>query len=139
MKRVTATEARRNWFRLLDEVAQGVVVCIERGGRRIVLRREPESEHGADLADYGTVFRAPKLDEADTWSWRRAEPPICARISSSRQKELGLSCSPGRQAVYLESEEPVIKLNVGWAATVTGRGDSSDIGECERRVHFQSN
>jgi hypothetical protein len=32
MKRVTASEARRNWFRLLDEVAAGAVVVIERGG-----------------------------------------------------------------------------------------------------------
>jgi hypothetical protein len=69
MKRVTASEARKNWFRLLDEVAQGVVVCIERGGRRIVLRREPESDEGAERPEYGTVLRVPKLAEADAWGW----------------------------------------------------------------------
>jgi antitoxin (DNA-binding transcriptional repressor) of toxin-antitoxin stability system len=73
MKRVTASEARRNWFRLLDEVAQGVVVCIERGGRRIVLRRQPESERGADVPDHGTLLGMPKLDEADAGSWSRWE------------------------------------------------------------------
>jgi hypothetical protein len=73
MKRVTASEARRNWFRLLDEVAQGVVVCIERGGRRIVLRRESESEAGAGLPDYGALVRVPKLEEADAWGWTWSE------------------------------------------------------------------
>lgn len=73
MKRVTASEARRNWFRLLDEVAQGVVVCIERGGRRIVLRREAESESGAELPDYGALVRVPKLEEADAWGWTWSE------------------------------------------------------------------
>ena len=69
MKRVTASEARKNWFRILDEVAQGAVVCIERSGRRIVLRREPEAKEAASLPDYSTLIQAPKLEEADTWGW----------------------------------------------------------------------
>jgi hypothetical protein len=40
MKRVTATEARKQWFRLLDEVAAGEVVVLERKGRQLVLRCE---------------------------------------------------------------------------------------------------
>jgi len=40
MKKVTASEARRQWFRLLDEAAQGEVIVLQRRGRRLVLRRE---------------------------------------------------------------------------------------------------
>jgi hypothetical protein len=39
MKKVTASEARRQWFRLLDEAAQGEVIVVQRNGRRLVLRR----------------------------------------------------------------------------------------------------
>jgi hypothetical protein len=69
MKRVTASEARKNWFRLLDEVAQGAVVCIERGGRRIVLRREPDSPESPELPDYRSVLSVPGLEGADGWGW----------------------------------------------------------------------
>jgi antitoxin (DNA-binding transcriptional repressor) of toxin-antitoxin stability system len=73
MKRVTASEARKNWFRLLDEVAQGAVVCIERGGRRIILRREPEETGGDSVPDYSAILRVPHLDEADRWGWTWSE------------------------------------------------------------------
>lgn len=69
MKRVTASEARKNWFRLLDEVAQGEVVCIERGGRRIVLRREPDVSREKILPDYAALLQVPDLDQADQWGW----------------------------------------------------------------------
>ena len=42
MKRVTASDARKNWFRLLDEVAAGTVVRIERRGTTILLQRAAE-------------------------------------------------------------------------------------------------
>ncbi|MFH1763417.1 MAG: hypothetical protein ABIF09_04405 [Gemmatimonadota bacterium] len=73
MKRVTASEARKNWFRLLDEVAQGAVVCIERGGRRIVLRREPDGSDAATLPDYAALLRVTRVDEADQWGWSWSE------------------------------------------------------------------
>ena len=73
MKRVTASEARKNWFRLLDEVAQGAVVCIERGGRRIVLRRESDASHTAILPDYAALLRVTRVDEADRWGWSWSE------------------------------------------------------------------
>ena len=73
MKRVTASEARRNWFRLLDEVAQGEVVCIERGGRRIVLRREPEVRQYEIIPDYTALLQVPDLDQADGWGWSWSE------------------------------------------------------------------
>lgn len=68
MKRVTASEARRNWFRLLDEVVEGEVVVIERKGRRIQLRREP-GEVG-DVPDYSRLIRTSgDVAEADRWGW----------------------------------------------------------------------
>lgn len=70
MKRVTASEARRNWFRLLDEVAAGTTVVIERGGRRIVLKREPEAGLGEGTPDYAHLIRVPEADHAHEWGWR---------------------------------------------------------------------
>lgn len=67
MKRVTAREARRNWFRLLDEVVQWAVVCIERRGRWIILRRESESGEEAGLPDYDNLRQVPDMDEAHRW------------------------------------------------------------------------
>ena len=73
MKRVTASEARKNWFRLLDEVAQGAVVCIERGGRRIILRQEPDTSEAASLPDYAPLLQVPDANEADLWGWSWSE------------------------------------------------------------------
>lgn len=70
MKRVTASEARRNWFRILDEVAAGATVVIERHGRRIVLRRE-DAEAGVarDQPDYRPLLSVPDAERADSWGW----------------------------------------------------------------------
>ncbi|MGD8322560.1 MAG: type II toxin-antitoxin system prevent-host-death family antitoxin [Gemmatimonadota bacterium] len=68
MKRVTASEARRNWFRLLDQVVEGEVVVIERKGRRIQLRREEGEVR--DVPDYSRLIRAPDdAADADRWGW----------------------------------------------------------------------
>lgn len=69
MKRVTASEARRNWFRLLDEIVAGQVVVVERKGWRIVLRREDRPEGAHEIPDYGGLIRAPDVEDADRWSW----------------------------------------------------------------------
>lgn len=74
MKRVTASEARRNWFRILDEVAAGEVVCVERGGRRILIQREPATAPAADIPDYDGLLRVPDVGEADLWGWAWAGP-----------------------------------------------------------------
>jgi len=74
MKRVTASDARKNWFRLLDEVAAGAVVSIERGGRTIVLQRAPAHQERGDLPDYSRFIRAPDAEDADRWSWDWREP-----------------------------------------------------------------
>ena len=69
MKRLTASEARRVWFGLLDEVARGEVVVIERRGRRIVLRAEsPPPDRDAPV-EYASLLRVPDLEQAHTWSW----------------------------------------------------------------------
>ena len=70
MKRVTASEARRHWFRLLDEILDGETVVIERKGRRVVLQREKATRAlSADAPDYARVLRVPDVEHADTWSW----------------------------------------------------------------------
>ena len=69
MKRVTASDARRNWFRLLDEVAAGEVVRIERSGQTIVLRREEKAMVREPVPDYSDILRAPSAAEADRWGW----------------------------------------------------------------------
>ena len=69
VKSVTATEARKNWFRLLDEVAEGEVVLIEREGARLLLKRAEQGEPSAKIPDYRGLICVPDLDEADQWGW----------------------------------------------------------------------
>ena len=71
MKIVTASEARKHWFRLLDEALQGEVIAVERKGQRVVLQREG---HGASRSakaaqEYKKLLKVPRADEADQWSW----------------------------------------------------------------------
>lgn len=73
MKRVTASEARRNWFRLLDEVVAGATVVVERAGARILIRRDDEDAPREDLPDYASILRAPRVAEADRWGWEWRE------------------------------------------------------------------
>lgn len=65
MKRVTATEARKNWSRLLDEVAEGEVVLIERKGARLLLKRAEQEEPSARIPDYRGLIRVPEADKVD--------------------------------------------------------------------------
>lgn len=70
MKRITATEARKNWFRILDEVLGGEVVTIHRKGRRIVLRmEEPGALEWDPAPDYADLLRVEDGDRADQWGW----------------------------------------------------------------------
>lgn len=74
MKRITASEARRHWFTVLDRVAAGEVMVIERKGRRIVLRREDEHVGAGQLPDYASLIRpVADPDRADEWSWEWTE------------------------------------------------------------------
>lgn len=67
MKNVTPSQARKNWFRLLDEAAEGEEIVIERNGHRLVLRREEAP--AAAVPSYRGLITAPLADRADTWSW----------------------------------------------------------------------
>ena len=71
MKRITASEARKQWFRLLDEVVAGEVVVLERKGRRVVLRRDEAKGRLREQpeVDYRTLLRVPEADRADQWTW----------------------------------------------------------------------
>jgi antitoxin (DNA-binding transcriptional repressor) of toxin-antitoxin stability system len=69
VKRVTATEARKNWFRLLDEVVEGEVVLIERDGARLVLKLVDQGEAAERVPDYRALIRIKDVDEADEWGW----------------------------------------------------------------------
>jgi len=78
MKRVTASDARKNWFRLLDEAAAGEKIVIERRGRRIVLSREEleEKEERMEIPDYRELIQVPNAEEADCWSWDWSEDGV---------------------------------------------------------------
>ena len=87
MKKVTASEARRQWFRLLDEAAQGEVIVVQRKGRRIVLRREDVGKAKASAArpGYRRLLRVPRVDQADRWSWEwKAEGSLARRQAPGR-------------------------------------------------------
>ncbi len=87
MKKVTASEARRQWFRLLDDAAQGEVIVVLRKGRRIVLRREDVGRATAlsPASRYRRLLRVPRADEADRWSWEwKAEGRLTARRAPAR-------------------------------------------------------
>lgn len=74
MKHLRASEARRRWFQLLDDVIAGEEVVIERHGQRIVIRSEGQVEADRDaVPDYSKVLRATCLDDADRWTWEWSE------------------------------------------------------------------
>ena len=83
VKKIAASEARKQWFRLLDEAARGETIVLERHGRRLVLRREEtESARTAKPAvDYRRLIRVPHVREADRWSWewRGPDRPLASR------------------------------------------------------------
>lgn len=75
MKRVTATEARKNWFRLLDEVAEGEVVLIERDGARLCLSLVEQAEPSPKTPDYRGLIHIPDANAADQWGWEWEDSP----------------------------------------------------------------
>ncbi|MFW5904610.1 MAG: type II toxin-antitoxin system Phd/YefM family antitoxin [bacterium] len=74
MKRVTASEARRNWFRILDEVAAGATVVVERAGRKILIQRAEESEREDEIPEYGKLLSVREPERADEWGWEWGGP-----------------------------------------------------------------
>ena len=88
MKQVTASEARKNWFRLLDEALDGEVIAVQRKGRRLVLRREDvaKSPHTKASRKYKRLIHVPDGEKADQWSWdwRGSEHGLVLRRRSKR-------------------------------------------------------
>lgn len=88
MKKLTASEARKNWFRVLDEVAAGEVIVLERKGQRLVLRREDKevTESRQQFPDYTGLLRVPDADQADRWSWEwQGESQDLRSVSRKKQ------------------------------------------------------
>ncbi len=80
MKNVTASEARRDWFRILDEVASGEKVVIQRRGKQIVLTCEDSHQlKSGTNVDYRALIQSRNVDEADRWSWEWSEGRIVSR------------------------------------------------------------
>jgi len=67
VKYYSATEARANWFRILDEVAEGESVVVERKGKRILLCCEGESTQR--VPDYQGILVVEDEEQADQWGW----------------------------------------------------------------------
>ncbi len=88
MRNVNASDARKHWFRLLDEALNGEVIIVQRKGRRLVLRREDSAKNrnGADAPRYKKLLRVPNADQADRWSWewRGPKKALAARRRRSR-------------------------------------------------------
>lgn len=76
MKNVTASEARKHWFRLLDEALRGEVIAVQRKGQRLVLHREESSKtrNAKGGRQYKRLLRVPGADKADRWSWEWRGP-----------------------------------------------------------------
>lgn len=87
MKHVTASEARKNWFRLLDEALRGEVIAVQRKGHRLVLRREEAANARTTKGarQYKRLLRVPDAEKADRWSWDwRPENGLVSRWRSTR-------------------------------------------------------
>ena len=68
---MTASEARRRWFELLDRVAAGEAMVIEHNGYRIILRRDDGPARGASTPDHSALLvPLGDAERAAEWSWR---------------------------------------------------------------------
>lgn len=65
MKCVTASEARKNWFKLLDEAANGEVIAIQRNDKKLILKAQKGRPR---IPSYKGLIGG-KVDDADTWGW----------------------------------------------------------------------
>jgi hypothetical protein len=70
MKHVTASEARTNWFKLLDEAAKGEVIAIQRGEKRLILRLEKRKK---STPSYKGLISGKNIENADQWGWEWSE------------------------------------------------------------------
>jgi len=71
MKHVTASEARKNWFALLDEAAKGEVIAIQRHDKKLILKLEKKK---SAEPNYKSLIDFPDADDADVWAWEWKGP-----------------------------------------------------------------
>ncbi|MGI8782235.1 MAG: type II toxin-antitoxin system Phd/YefM family antitoxin [Acidobacteriota bacterium] len=88
MKKVTASEARKNWFRLLDEAAAGEVMVIERNGKRLLLKQEEPASNSVQrrAPQYGTLLKVREPEKADQWRWQWSESGQRLRLLTKPKK-----------------------------------------------------
>jgi len=84
MKQVTATEARKYWFTLLDEAAKGEVIAIRRNDKNLILKLEKKKRVAPD---YTKSIDFPDADEAGTWGWEWKGPGKLAPAKRRRAKQ----------------------------------------------------
>jgi hypothetical protein len=71
MKHVSASEARKNWFKLLDEAANGEVIAIQRNDKKLILKMQKKKP---SVPSYKGLIRFPDADNADIWGWEWEKP-----------------------------------------------------------------
>src|SRR5437867_2972828 len=70
MKHVTASEARKSWFKLLDEAARGEIIASQRNDKKLILRLERRRRSVPRLVVDEVAFVA-VCRKALTLSWPR--------------------------------------------------------------------
>lgn len=69
MTRMTATEARRQLFKLLDEVEKGEEVVLERGGVRFRLTMDQKRKTAVETPESPLIVKDPDFLDRD-WTWK---------------------------------------------------------------------
>jgi len=70
MKHVTASEARKNWFKLLDEAAKGEIIAIQRNDKKLILRLDKRAK---SVPSYKGLIGGKNIENADKWGWEWSE------------------------------------------------------------------
>ncbi|MBX7147481.1 type II toxin-antitoxin system Phd/YefM family antitoxin [bacterium] len=84
MKHYSATEARKNFFSLLDDALEGNKVYIEREGH--VLELLPKKKKTKKLSYKKFFLSSPSVDDADTWGWEWKPDSGLHFINKKRKK-----------------------------------------------------
>jgi hypothetical protein len=83
MKYVTASEARKKWFQLLDEAAGGEVIAIRRDDKELILKAAKRKQAPPN---YKSLIDFKDADDADVWGWEWKGP---GRLNTRRSRKSG--------------------------------------------------
>lgn len=87
VKHITASEARKNWFRILDEVVAGETVVLERHGHRVLIQRAPSRVSEPPPPNYAAHLKVvDRAEHADEWSWDWSPARGALRPATRRKK-----------------------------------------------------